>query len=81
MQHTAMLVHWKMLRADRTSQLDNVRHPGLSGQLEARMVDTMSPRVLFHVVGPTLHRQAQVEDAAVTQHMQLEKDHPLSLPE
>ena len=48
--------------------------------LEAHTEDTRNPRVVGHVVGPILHQQAQVEGAAVTQHMQLEKVHPLSLP-
>ena len=40
----------------------------------------MSPRVYGHVEGPKLHQPALVGDAAVIQHMQLEKEHPLSLP-
>ena len=83
MLREALLVHLKSSRVDpyQTSRLDNERHPGLSGQLEAHMLDTMNPRVLFHVVGPILHLQAQAEGAAVTQHMQLEKSPLLSLPE
>ena len=62
----ALLVHLKSSRVDpyQTSRLDNERHPGLYGQLEARKEDTMSPRVYGHVEGPKLHQPALVGDAA-----------------
>ena len=78
----ALLVHLKSSRVDpyQTSRLDSLRHPMVTDTLEAHTEDTRNPRVVGHVVGPILHQQAQVEGAAVTQHMQLEKVHPLSLP-
>ena len=42
-------------------------------------MDTMSPRVHCHVVGPTLRPMAQVEGAAATQRTQLLTMHPQSL--
>ena len=77
----ALLVHLKSSRADpyQTSRLDSERHPVLSGQLEAHMEDTMSPRVLCHVVGPTLHQWVQAVGAAAILRMQLQKEHLLSL--
>ena len=75
MLREALLVHLKSSRVDpyQTSRLDNERHPRLYGQLEARMEDTMSPRVHGHVEGPTLHQTAQAVDAAATLRMQLNK--------
>ena len=83
MLREALLVHLKSSRVDpyQTSRLENQRHPGLYGQLEAQTEDTMSPLVYGHVVGPKLHQPALVGDAAVIQHMQLEKSLLLSLPE
>ena len=77
----ALLVHLESSRVDpyQTSRLDTERHPGLHGQLEARTEDTMSPRVCGHVEGPKLHQPAMVGDAAVIQHMQLEKKSILCL--
>ena len=83
MLREALLVHLKRLRAGpyHATQFDNQRHPGLYGQLEARMGDAMSPRVYGHVVGPTQHRHKRAVTATVTPHMLLEKELPLSLPE
>ena len=78
----ALLVHLKRLKAGphHATQFENQRHPGQDGQLEAHTVDSMTPRVSFHVVGPTLHRKVQVEGAAATLRMQLQTLHFLSLP-
>ena len=75
MLREALLVHLKSSRAEpcQTSRLDNERHPGLSGQLEAHMEDTMSPRVLCHAVGSTLHQWVQAVGAAAILRMQLQK--------
>ena len=83
MLREALLVHLKSSRVDpyQTSRLDSLRHPMVTDTLEAHTEDTRNPRVVGHVVGPILHQQAQVEGAAVTQHMQLEKSPLLSLPE
>ena len=71
----ALLVHLKRLRAGpyHATQFENQRHPGLSGQLEAHILDTMNPRVLSHVVGPILPQPALVEGAAGILRKQLEK--------
>ena len=82
----ALLVHYlKRMRSSRvgqhqTARFDNEEHPGLDGQLETHALDSMAPRVSFHVVGPTLHRKVQVEGAAATLRMQLQTLHFLSLP-
>ena len=82
MLREALLVHLKSSGVDpyQTSRLDSLRHPMVTDTLEAHTEDTRNPRVVGHVVGPILHQQAQVEGAAVTQHMQLEKSPLLSLP-
>ena len=82
MLREALLAHLKRLRAGpyHATQFEKLNHPVVTDTLEVRAEDTMNPRVVGHVVGPILHQQAQVEGAAMTQHMQLEKEHPVSLP-
>ena len=76
MLREALLVHLKHLgaRPYHATQLENQKHPVLDGQLEAHTMDSMTPRVSCHMVGPTWHRHNRAVAATVTLHMLLERN-------